>query len=797
MAESVLNAPPGYRWLKCLTNWLLEGDHLRVGARDSAGEEVAVSFSYLAKGIWRMQLAPGGDPVPELRILTHELVALPIELEEGEGSLTARAGGTALQIQYDPWCVSWQDDRGRVICRENPYDVDGLNRLFVLPLGYVCNADGSVAYLTESFHLSPEERLFGLGEKFTRLDKVGQRIVSWTVDALGAASERSYKNVPFLISSRGYGLWINTGRRCVFDLGTQSCESYTLRVDGPYLDLFLMRGETPAQVIEAYVSLTGRAPVPPKWSFGLWLSGSGAYRDDAGIRTLVQGLEKHDLPCDVVHIDPWWMRWRKYADYLWDTKAFPDPQRLIDELHDQGLHLSLWQHPYISVESDLFTEGQQQGYFALRPDGEVYIIDYGLSLSTLPGGVTELADGKSSWNAQVAILDLTNSEAVEWYKSLMRPVLKQGIEVFKTDFGEDIPFDARFANGFTGAEMHNLYPLYYNQVVYEVTREVTGTGIVWSRSGWSGSQRYPTCWSGDPACSWDSMAFTLRGGLSLGLSGVPFWSHDVGGYRGHPSQKLYIRWAQFGMFCSHTRCHGESQREPWFYGEPALDIFRRYARLRYQLFPYLYACAYEASQSGLPVIRAMALSFPQDPSAYDQDLQYMLGPWLLVAPIFNEHDHRSVYLPDGKWVDYWTGEVHSGPRHIDVAVPLDRLPLYVRKGAVIPMMQPANRIPLDYIDPMILDIYPSSKFGYSFHEDEGVTRIEGVSKQAGLTMAWESPVSRSFILQWHLDWEPSRVSFATASGEEELPWEAGENGVIRVLIPACSAASLQLEMREA
>jgi alpha-D-xyloside xylohydrolase len=563
-------------------------------------------------------------------------------------------------------------------------------------------------------------------------------------------------------------------------------------VDGPNLDLFVILGDTPVELLERYAGLTGFAPVPPKWSFGIWLSGSGVYRDEAGIRTLVEGIKQYDLPCDVIHIDPWWMRRRKYADYEWDHESFPDPKKLISDLHKQGLYLSLWQHPYISIESHLFEQGSQKGYFVLNPDGEVYIIDYGLSLSTVPGGVTQVADDASSWNALVAIVDLTHPKAVEWYKSLMRPVLKQGVDVFKTDFGEDIPEDARFANGMTGSEMHNLYPLYYNRVVFEVTQEITGTGLVWSRSGWAGNQRYPTCWSGDPACDWDSLAFTLRGGLSLGLSGVPFWSHDVGGYRGKPSEKLYIRWAQFGLFTSHTRCHGESEREPWVYGDRALDIFRQYAHLRYQLFPYLYSCAHEAAITGVPILRAMLLEFPDDPNCYDKDLQYMFGPWFLVAPIYNESDQRSVYLPPGQWVDYWTGEINQGPTSIFIRAQLDQLPLYVRSGAVIPMMSPANRIPLDHIDPLILDIYPSDLFTYTFLEDEGSTNIQGEQNEHRLKISWEGFNLRSFILRLHTGWMPQSAAKITSSGAEKIAWQEIDPGVFQVEIPECDSSSLEI-----
>jgi alpha-D-xyloside xylohydrolase len=343
--------------------------------------------------------------------------------------------------------------------------------------------------------------------------------------------------------------------------------------------------------------------------------------------------------------------------------------------------------------------------------------------------------------------------------------------------------------------MHNLYPLVYNQAVFEVTQEVKGAGLVWARSGWAGMQRYPVCWSGDPASQWDSLAFTLRGGLSLGLSGVPFWSHDVGGYRGHPGEKLYIRWAQFGLFCSHTRCHGESQREPWFFGPRAVEIFRRYARLRYQLFPYLYSAAIEASQTGLPVIRAMPLAYPEDPNTYDKDLQYLFGPSILVAPVYDESDRRSVYLPEGTWFETWTGQEWEGPRSISLSAPIDCLPLFVRAGSIIPMIRPANRIPAGKIDPLILDIYPSGHFSYLLREDEGTTLFEGTSRDGRFDLSWEGPVDREFVVRAHLSWVPARAECRAASRAFPVSTTMVEAGVFQLELPAGPSGNFQMVRR--
>jgi alpha-D-xyloside xylohydrolase len=718
------NAPQGFDWVTRLKSWDLDGSVLRLTVDTAAGAQASLTFQALTPAIWRFTFVPpDAEPDPPTPIVVADKtpgVSLYVELTTT--GIVVRGPALALAIDRDPWMIRWLDADGRDIARENPSDIDGLGRPFVLPLGYVRGADGVTA-VTESLHLRPDEHLFGLGEKFTPLDKVQQRIVTWTQDAFGSTSERSHKNIPFLISTRGYGLLLDTGTRVTWDLGNVSCQSYTMTLDAPALDGYLIYGPTPAEILGHYTALTGRAPLPPKWSFGLWMSGAGTYRDRAAMEALVAGLDEHDIPADVIHVDTWWLRWRQYCDFRWDEEAFPDVKGFTDALHAAGYHLTVWEHAYISVESDLYAVGEREGYFLKRPDGSVYVIDYGLSLAPRPDGIVRVATPETSWNAPVAIIDMSNPDAVRWFQDLHRPAIASGIDAFKTDFGEDIPEDAVFFNGQTGRTMHNLYPLLYNQAVTDVVRQERGYGLVWARSGTAGNQRFPVCWSGDPAADFDSLACTVRGGLSIGLSGVPFWSHDIGGYRGMPSPRLFVRWAQFGLMSSHSRMHGDSPREPWYFGPEATEIIRRYVKLRYALFPYLYSLAHEAHRTGLPVIRAMPLAFPGDPSAVGQDLQYMLGPSLLVAPVVDDSDARAVYLPAGTWIDYWTGQAIEGPAHIVVKAPLDTLPLFVRGGAAIPMMPPASRIPAGRIDPLIVAVYPHGSSSYTLLEDEGETAL--------------------------------------------------------------------------
>ncbi len=780
------NAPPGFDWVIQLESWqLVDGHTLHIWTRTAADRQAQLTLRAITPEVWRVTFTPPGVSVPDTSpfVMADREGAVALAVREDEHGLTVRGGTLALRLERQPWSLRFIDAAGFEVCRENPSDIDGLGRLFILPLGYITDAN-RISSVTESFHLRQDEHLFGLGEKFTPLDKRGQRIITWTQDAFGSTSERSHKNIPFLISTRGYGLLLDTGAKVTWNLGTVSCQSYTMTLDAPYLDVYLIYGPQPAQILKHYTQLTGCAPVPPKWSFGLWLSGTGTYRDRAAIEKLVEGAERRRLPVDVIHVDTWWMKWRTYCDFRWDRDAFPQVEAFISRLHDKGLKLTLWEHPYISIESDLFEYGKARGYFVKRSDGEVYVINYGLSLAPRPDGIIRTATPETSWNAPVAIIDLTNPDAYRWFQDLHRPVLQMGVDAFKADFGEDIPSDAVFANGQTGREMHNLYPLLYNQAVYEVTRQERGYGVVWSRSGTAGNQRYPVCWSGDPAADFDSLACTIRGGLSIGLSGVPFWSNDIGAYRGTPTPRLYVRWAQFGLMCSHSRMHGDSPREPWFYGEEAAAIVQKYVELRYQLFPYLYSAAHEASQTGMPVIRAMPLAFPDDLNTYDKDLQYMLGPSLLVAPVYDERDSRNVYLPSGTWVDWWTGAVYNGPANLRIDAPLDTLPLFVRAGAIIPMIVPVLRIPEGLISPLILEVYPAESGAYRLYEDEGETQFALWEQERRLTLTWGGPVERDLIVRFRRIGAGARVggfeSWALADGTLEVRVPGTTKGRIEV-----------------
>jgi alpha-D-xyloside xylohydrolase len=798
------DAPPRYSWIVSAREWQVEDDTLIVTLQTESGQRAAIRFRAEHPAVWRIAFFPPGlapefrEPVAAQPVLTP----VPLAVEKTERGLRVTGPELALDLDFEPWAMRFRDGSGKEIFGENPADVDGLGRPFILPLGYVTGqakvvGKPQVAAVVESFRLHPGEHLYGLGEKFGPLNKVGQRVVSWNRDALGSTTERSHKNIPFVWSDRGYGLFIDTGARITWELGTASCQSAQIQVEEEILDAYLIYGPAPARIIDHYAGLTGRASLPPIWTFGLRLSTGGTYRTQADVANLIIGLEKHELPADAIHIDTWWMRDRRYCDFEWNREAFPRPKELIESIHRRGLKLTLWEQPYISVESELFKVGKENSYFVRRPDGEVYIIDYGLSLAPRPDGAVRFASSEDAWNAPVAIVDFTNPEAAGWFKHLHKLLLDMGVDAFNTDFGEDVPEDAVFADGRTGAVMHNIYPLLYNRAVFDATRDEKGSASVWARSAFAGSQQYPVNWSGDPASDFESLACSVRGGLSAGLSGLPFWSSDTGGYRGMPSPELYVRWAQFGLFCSHIRMHGDSPREPWHFGDEAMAIVRKYVILRYELFPYIYSAAFEASLKGIPVIRALPLVFPEDPNVHDKDFEFMFGPSILVAPVVEPGIKHRVYLPEGSWFNYWTGKPFKGPKNLALDVPLDILPLYVRGGAIVPKMQRAWRIPEERIDPLIVEVWPQGSSSHRLYEDDGVTEFSCVQGREAIDFEWSGPVSRRIILHFKGIKPPKRITFVAREEPDEVHQLEGMKlaKTYVLALPETSSARVKLTYR--
>ncbi|MBN1264942.1 MAG: DUF4968 domain-containing protein [Anaerolineales bacterium] len=568
----------------------------------------------------------------------------------------------------------------------------------VTPVGFRKEAGGRIE-VNETIAVHPGESFYGFGERFSALNKWGQELQFWAVDSGNVSSSRAYKNIPFFLSSAGYGIFVHSSFPMVFRMGSESNVSYSFHILDQQLDYFLLYGPDFKHILKQYTDLTGQAPVPPKWSFGFWISRC-MYMSREETDAVIAGMRDHQFPCDVISLDPYWMGDGPWCTYEWDSRVFPDPEEMIRSYRKQGIRTCLWVTPYLPEGSVLYQEAAEKGFLVRSPQGD-------------PAPVLEAFTG-----TDLAAVDFTNPQAKAWWQSKLRKLLDMGVATFKTDFAEQAPIDAVYADGRSGLEMHNLYPLLYNQAAFELTREKFGRGLVWGRSAYAGSQRYPVQWGGDSYSHFGQIVGQLRGLLGYGLSGVPFCSHDIGGFDYSPrafdaeqqenypkDTEVYLRWLQFGTFSSHMRAHGKQPREPWEYGELAEKIARKYLRLRYRLLPYIYSQAVLCTQTGLPMVRPLVLEYQSDPNTHNLDLEYLFGTDFLVAPILSYEHTRSVYLPEGEWFDYWTKDQISGGKWIDIHAPLDTLPLWVRSGAMIPMGPVMDHVGQKPVDPLTIEIY--------------------------------------------------------------------------------------------
>lgn len=538
-----------------------------------------------------------------------------------------------------------------------------------LPIAYV-ERDGAVDRVCFSLHAAPHEHFCGTGERFAPLDLAGRTILLENRDALGVNNRRAYKNVPFYLSSRTYGLLALTSASVRLSFADVSTQAVQGSIHDSMLDLFFIGGGSVEAIVKNYRALTGFPPMVPTWSLGMWMSRM-TYTSAEQAQGVADRLRKDHFPCDVIHLDSGWFERDWHCDWKFSTTRFPDPQQFLRRMRSDGFRVTLWQLPWIGIDTPLYDLARQNGYLA-RPTVD--------ELAPIEGSHF----GKSQF---MGTIDLTNPKAVEWYEHLIEQLLKDGAAAIKADFGEEIDEKASY-HAMPVRLLHNAYALLYQKLVFDVTRRTTGEGIIWARSGWIGSQKYPVHWAGDSASTWDGLAATLRGGLHLGLSGFGFWSHDVGGFHGVPGfmtdkpvDALYVRWTQLGVLSSHMRYHGTSDREPYNY--PAVSsIVRMWLRLRYALIPYLLQQSRKCSSTGLPVLRAMIFHHADDERCWSIDDQYFLGDDLLAAPVLNAGGVRNVYLPAGEWVDFWTGEVHKGPIQLNgVYSLLHEMPIFVRRGA--------------------------------------------------------------------------------------------------------------------
>ena len=585
-----------------------------------------------------------------------------------QNAITYKTEFGQIEIQKYPWRLVIKDAKGKILTQTRHNIDNDSSQVKLLPFSFIKRGSDNSRSVNPVLTLAPGERIYGCGESFTSLNKVGQKVHLSVTDPQGPETDGQYKPVPFFFSNRGYGVFMHTSAPVTCDFGASYIGADRLFMADEQVDFFIFFGE-PKDILNEYTNITGKSPMLPLWSFGTWMSRITYFSQEEGLE-IARQLRAHKIPSDVIHFDTGWFGVDWQCDYQFAKERFKDPVGMLKQLSKDGFHTCLWQLPYFTPKNRFFPE----------------IVDRGLHVVNATGGMP----------VEDAILDFSNPETVSWYQSKIEGLMKQGVSTIKCDFGEAAPYNGFYHSGKGGLYEHNLYPLRYNKALWEVVeRNHPGEGIIWARSAWAGSQRYALHWGGDAATTNTGLLGDLRGGLSFGLSGFSFWSHDMGGFVTASPEDIYRRWLPFGFLSSHTRAHGAPPTEPWLISESFTEAFRACAEMKYKLMPYVYAQAKDCSERGLPMVRALLVEFPQDPGAWLVEDEYMFGSQMLVAPLLESGNARMVYLPKGRWIDYQSGKVYEGGYQTIEAGPIPAI-ILVRDGSLIPHVPLAQRT--DQID---------------------------------------------------------------------------------------------------
>lgn len=617
-----------------------------------------------------------GETSPEPKFEIENTLNKQMVIKEDDSQIVLKTGGLSVCInKKEPFTIDFMNG-------EKSITRTGYKKMAYMEKENVGN------FMVTQLDLGVGECVYGLGERFTSLVKNGQVIDIWNEDG-GTSSQQSYKNIPFYMTNKGYGVFVNHTGRVSFEVASERVSKVQFSVPGESLEYYVIYGPSPKEILGKYTALTGKPSLPPAWSFGLWLTTSFTTSyDEETVTGIIDGMIKRDLPLAVFHFDCFWMKEYHLCDLEWDTKVFPDPEGMLKRLKEKGLKICVWINPYIAQRSSMFDEGKKNGYFIKKINGDIWQWD--------------------KWQAGMAIVDFTNPEACAWYASKLKRLMDMGVDCFKTDFGERIPTDVVYYNGADSIKMHNYYTYLYNKVVFEAIKEAKGEkeAIVFARSATVGCQKFSVHWGGDSTADYESMAESLRGGLSLSMSGFGFWSHDIGGFENTSTPDIYKRWVAFGMLSPLSRLHGsKSYRVPWAYDEESVDVLRYFTKLKCSLMPYLYDAAIEAASNGIPMMRAMLLEFMEDPCCDYLDRQYMLGEAILVAPIFNKNGDVSYYLPNGIWTNFLTGKkVVGGTWNFETHDYLS-IPLMVRPNSIIAVGNVDCKPDYDYAKGVTLQVF--------------------------------------------------------------------------------------------
>ena len=690
-----------------------------------------------------------------------------LHVEDAEDTIVITSGTLSLVITKNPWSMTYKSG-DRVLTESRGRDLALMKTAYKGDF-YEVDGDLENTYMREQLGIGVGELLYGTGERFTPFVKNGQSVEIYNEDG-GTSTEQAYKNIPFFLSNKGYGVLVNHPERVSMEFGTENVTKTSFCVKGGSLDYFFFNGPTMKDVLMRYTDLSGKPALPAPWTFGLWLSTSFTTNyDEETVMSFIDGMLDRGIPLRTFHFDCFWMKGFHWSDFVWDEKVFPDPAGMLSRIKAKGLNICVWINPYIGQESVLFAEGTEKGYFVKRPNGDVWQWDM--------------------WQPGMALVDFTNPAACNWYQDRLEALLDMGVDCFKTDFGERIPVNCVYHDGSDPEKMHNFYTYLYNKTVYDLLERKRGKGeaVLFARSATVGGQKFPVHWGGDCWSDYVSMEESLRGGLSLLMSGFGFWAHDIGGFEHTSTADVYKRWVAFGLLSSHSRLHGsQSYRVPWLYDEEAVDVVRAFTRLKASLMPYLYKTSIDTSRSGVPTMRSMVLEYTEDRNCWYLDKQYMLGDNLLVAPIFNDQSIGSFYLPKGTWTDFFTGEVTDGGIWVEKACDYLHLPLMVRENSIIAMGACNDRPDYDYADGVELRVYALTD------GQECSTVVYDMKQQANLKISVVKTGKTITITAENTGGKPYTVRLLTGQAVSSHGASLVLDGKHTVLTPCDSAVSVML-----
>lgn len=684
-----------------------------------------ITLQSAGSGSLRLTISPLEKSAPRHEKATKLITATPrsdskVTVTQDTVGMTTPLGGISIDLRT--MLIQIMDSEGRTLTTTPIYDLDATGNYQSLPLGTTMSEQVTVHHL--SLLANADDAYFGLGESFTPLNKRGQHLSMWTSDTYGTGTTGMYKPVPYVYSTSGYALLVNSAAPVEFDLASSSQGALSVLCPDDVLDLFILFGKEPADALVYLHELTGPLVMPPRWAFGGWVSTGFLPQTQESVMAQAVKVREHGLPCDVIHIDPYWMKPGMWCDLLWDEKTFPDPAAMFTKLREMNLRVCLWINPYISEESPVFDEGAAHGYFMKTAAGTPWL-----------GQIW----GDDVPHPQVAVVDFTNPEACTWYAAMLRGVLKLGAAVFKTDFGEALPPGSFTHDGISGADIHNVYPLLYNDVVADVTEEVTGDRLVWARSSFIGGHRHVAQWGGDTRATWQGMASTLRGALSYSMSGYSFWSHDVGGFSGKPTPELFRAWAQWGAFSPLFRLHGTSSRIPWEWDAKTEEDVIAAVRLRYEYLPYIMSESKIATALNRPIAQPAALFADANIGSENCDSAFMLGTSLLVMPQRDLNGKQRAFVPEGEWIDFNTGKVVVGPQWLSRKI-TGPVPMLVKAGSLLVTSPGLTSMPEGPFTNVTLQLWKPNHGEIIHHDLNKTTRITVTMNEGVPEITTEGPL---------------------------------------------------------